>query len=273
MNEYEELMIIDSGYHVRGLFSYIFQVIGNLHIFDVQNKFSLVDLHTTPYNEPSKGNNVWTYYFKQIPTTKKEDLHLFKKINRNVWFDNRLDISPIVDEETRNRCNKLIKKYIIIKDHILDKTNDFLKNTIRTENYASIHYRGTDHIKDEGGVEKQVYFDSISEIIDTYDKILICSDEQQFINDVLQKFNPDKIVYYPSFRSKNNEPIHFNNSEYKYKSGEDVLIESILMSKSKFLIRTISGVTQFSLCLNLDLKYKNIDEQFYEQYRKKYNFK
>ena len=273
MNNYDELMIIDSGHHMRGLFSYVFQVISNLHIVDLKNKFALVDLHTTPYNDPEIGANAWTYYFKQIPNTKKEDLHLFKKTNRSVWFDGKFEISPLLDNETKIRCNELIKKYIIVKDHIIEKLNNFLKNKIQTENYASIHYRGTDHVKDEGGVDKQMYFDSLQEIIHLYDKILVCSDEQEFIDEITSKFDLNKIVSYPSFRSKNKEAIHFNNYGVKYKSGEDVLIESLLMSKGKYLIRTISGVTQFSILSNLDLKYTNIDKNFYEQYKEKYNIK
>lgn len=273
MNNYDELMIIDSGYHLRGLFSYVLQVLSNLHIIDLENKFSLVDLHTTPYNDKIKGSNVWTYYFKQIPNTKKEDLHLFKKITRNVWFDNNLQILPILDQNVNIRCNELIKKYIIIKDHIIEKKNNFIKDILQTNNYFSIHYRGTDHIQDSEFVDKKYYYEQIEENINKFDKALICSDEQSFIDEVISYFGKEKIVSYPSFRSLKNDPIHFNNLGFEYKSGEDVLIESLLMADSKFLIRTISGVTLFSLIYNLNLKYKSLDEKFYERYREKYNIK
>lgn len=266
MSNYDELMIIDSGYHLRGLFSYVNQVISNLHVADKENKFALVDLHTTPYNDPSRGTNCWTYFFKQIPNLNKKDLHLFKKITKKVWFDNRLDIKPILDIELIKRANELIKKYIFVKDDIINKKLEFRNNVIETDNYASVHYRGTDHIQDCEIIEKQKYYDNIQSIINNYDKILICSDEQSFIDEIELLFGSKKIVSYPSIRSKDNNPIHFNNTNFKYKSGEDVLIESLLMSEGKYLIRTISGVTQFSLYSNLDLKYKNIDEYLYDKY-------
>ena len=171
-----------------------------------------------------------------------------------------------MDIELIKRANELIKKYIFVKDDIINKKLEFRNNVIETDNYASVHYRGTDHIQDCEIIEKQKYYDNIQSIINNYDKILICSDEQSFIDEIELLFGSKKIVSYPSIRSKDNNPIHFNNTNFKYKSGEDVLIESLLMSEGKYLIRTISGVTQFSLYSNLDLKYKNIDEYLYDKY-------
>lgn len=273
MSNYDELMIVDSGYHLRGLFSYVNQVISNLHVADKENKFVLVDLHTTPYNDFNKGSNCWTYYFKQIPYLNKEDLYLFKKITKKVWFDNGLDMNPILNTRLIKRANELIKKYIFVKDHIINKKNEFQNNVIKTNNYASIHYRGTDHIQDCEMLDKSLYYDNINSIIDKYDKILICSDEQSFIDDLILVYGSDKIIAYPSFRSTNKTPIHFSNNGFNYKNGEDVLIESLLMSDSKFLIRTTSNVTAFSIFNNIDLKYKNIDQIYHDHYKQKNKLK
>ena len=40
--------------------------------------------------------------------------------------------------------------------------------------------------------------------------------------------------------------------------GEDVIVESLLMSKSDLLIRTVSGVTDFSIMYG-NPKYEDID--------------
>jgi len=269
MSNYDELMIIESGYHLRGLFSYVSQVISNLHVADIENKFALVDLHTTPYNDINKGSNCWQYYFKQIPQLNKNNLHLFKTITRKVWFDNGLNMKPLLDEELIKRSNELIKKYIFVKDHIIDKKLRFHEDVIKTNNYASIHYRGTDHIQDCEILDKTIYHEHINSILNKYDKILVCSDEQTFIDDLILTYSNDKIIAYPSFRSKTKTPIHFNNNGFNYKSGEDVLIESLLMSDSKFLLRTTSNVTSFSIFLNPDLKYENIDKIYHEHYKQK----
>jgi hypothetical protein len=268
MDNYKELMIVDSGSNQRGLFSYVLQVISNLYISDYQNKELLVDLHTTPYN--NENENCWSNYFHQPFRLKKSDYSKYNKFNRNVWFDNHLKIAPILNENTIKICNNLIEKYINIKEHILEIKESFKKNVLKTENYASVHYRGTDHVLDCELLPKEIYFESIQKNIDKYEKFLVCSDEQNFIDEVVLNFGCDKIAYYPSIRSVSGVPIHYNNGNFKYKSGEDVLIESLLMSESKFLFRTVSNVTHFAIFKNKNLGYKNLDEHLYEKYYEKY---
>jgi hypothetical protein len=258
MDKNKELMIVDCGDNQRGLFSYVLQVVSNLYVADLENKELLVDLHTTPYNNPNE--NCWTNYFHQPFRLKKSNYDNYNFFNRNSWFDNHLTIKPILNDSTIKICNNLIKKYINIKEHILQIKESFKNDVIKTENYASIHYRGTDHALDCEILPKEIYFESIEKNIDKYEKFLVCSDEQNFIDEVVLNFGCDKIVYYPSIRSHSGIPIHYNNENFKYKSGEDVLIESLLMSESKFLFRTVSNVTHFAIFKNENLKYKNLDE-------------
>jgi hypothetical protein len=262
MYDYEELMIVDSGYHLRGLFSYVNQVLANLYIADKEGKALAVDLHHTPYNQNDKGSNAWKYFFQQPFNLKNEDLENIKNIKREVWFDGNLSIPPIFDNDLRIECNRLIKKYIKIKSNILDLKNDFKKLYIKTSNYASIHFRGTDKGSEWIILEKDFFYSKIEKMYNDYEKILVCSDEQEFIDESKKKFG-DKIVAYPSFRAKFNSPnsmIHFNNKGFEYKSGEDVLIESLLMSEGKFLYRTPSNVTQFSIFNNIELLYENVEK-------------
>lgn len=266
--ESKELMIVDSGANQRGLFSYVLQVVSNLYVADSENKSMLVDLHTTPYN--NLDENCWTNYFYQPFRLKKSNYGDFNIFNREMWFDKHLSIKPVFDKNTKNICNFLINKYIQVKQHILDIKDIFKNDFIKTENYAAIHYRGTDHVVDCEILDKNVYFENIQKVINDYDKILVCSDEQKFIDEVVLNFGCDKIVSYPSIRSNSGLPIHYNNENFKYKSGEDVLIESLLMSESKFLMRTVSNVTHFAIFKNENLKYKNLDEHLYEKYYEKY---
>ena len=119
---------------------------------------------------------------------------------------------------------------------------------------------------------KNYYYNALDKIINIYDKILICSDEQFFIDDVKKHYNNSKIINYPcTIRSLNKQPIHLSTiNEHKnispYYIGEDVLIESVLMAESKFLIRTVSNVTNFSIYYNNNLKYQNLDEHLYDKY-------
>lgn len=261
-------MIVDSDTNHRGLFSYVLQVISNLYVADYENKELLVDLHTTPYN--NLNENCWTNYFYQPFKLKKKDYNNYTSFNRSSWFNGHLSIKPILKEDVIKKCNILIKKYIKVKENIIQIKDNFKKEVIKTENYAAIHYRGTDHVLDCELLPKEIYFKNIEENIDKYEKFLVCSDEQNFIDEVALIFGCDKIVAYPSVRSNSGCPIHYNNENFKYKSGEDVLIESLLMSESKFLLRTVSNVTHFSIFNNENLIYKNLDEPLYQKYYEQY---
>ena len=74
----------------------------------------------------------------------------------------------------------------------------------------------------------------------------------------------NKICSYDAIRSNNNEGIHYSvGLSAPYKMGEDVLIDSLLLSHSAFLIRTVSGVSFFSLYYNENLEYKDIDSHIW----------
>lgn len=263
----KELMIVESDFNYRGFFSYVLQVLSNLYVADLHNKELLVNLKT-PYN--NYNEIFWNNYFYQPFKLKKSEYENYNFFNKKMWFDGHLSIKPILTPDIIKICNFLTKKYINIKEHILEKKNLFIKDILKTNNYASLHYRGTDHVMDSEILPRNIYFDIINNNIKNYEKFLICSDDQSFINEVNRIFKSEKIVSYPSNRSNNGLPIHLNNQHFKYKTGEDVLIESLLMAESKFLWRTVSNVTHFSIFKNENLKYKNLDEHLYEKYYEKY---
>ena len=159
MENNKELLIVDSGTNKRGLFSYVLQVVSNLYVADLKKQSMLVDLHTTPYNNTDE--NCWTNYFHQPFRLKKSNYNDFDIFNREMWFNDHLPIKPILDKNTKKNCNFLINKYIQVKQHILDIKDSFKNNFIKTQNYASVHYRGTDHVMDCEILDKTVYFENI----------------------------------------------------------------------------------------------------------------
>jgi hypothetical protein len=267
----KKLMITNGGYRNAGLFSYVGQVIGNLHVSDAEGVDMWVNLPHSPYLEQNRGLNCWDYYFKQPFGITEKDLKNYDEINEKEWFDGKLDtITPNFTTETVIRARELCKKYIKPIPLIEDKINEFKEKVIETKKYASIHFRGTDHHygTPDGTfpiLSQNIYFEYISQLLTKFEKVLVCSDQQDFVDNSINNFGRDKIVAYPSIRSKNHVAVHYNNEGNKYRTGEDVVIESFLMSDSKYLIRTCSGVTHFSIFNSQDSEFKfvNIDEHHY----------
>ena len=243
-----------------GLFSYVLQVISNLHVAEECGMDLYVKFTNNPYTE-EKGSNTWDYYFTQPFGITESQVSQYIGYLKDDWFFGNLKCgNPILTKEVITRTQELVSKYIFPKPHILSKKDRFISDYIQTDNYASIHFRGTDHIIDAPTLNKQIYVDNIQNIFNSYEKILVCSDEQPFVDEVKMLFGANKIVSYPSIRSTSKIPIHHNNIGQKYQTGEDVLIESLLMSQSKYLIRTVSNVTHFAIFNNKHLQYKHIDD-------------
>ena len=71
-----------------------------------------------------------------------------------------------------------------------------------------------------------------------------------------------KVIEYPTFRSKNEAPLHYQSSHNwsKYYIGEDVIVEAYLLSKVQMLVcGTASNVNYFVRALNKDLPFQVIN--------------
>ncbi len=265
------LMITNGGGRNAGLFSYVGQVIGNLHVSDTRGLKMWVNVPHSPYYEPERGANCWDYYFEQPYGIQATDVSTFDNVDEQEWFEGRIDtITPNFTEETIVRARELTAKYIRPTLIVKQKIDDFKSSTIQTDSYASIHYRGTDHHYGTPNgtfplIPFDVYINYIEQLLTKFEKVLVCSDQQAFVDSCTTTFGSNKIVSYPSIRSTSHLAVHYNNNGMKYRTGEDVTVEAFLMSQSKYLVRTCSGVTHFSIFNSQDPEFKfvNIDEIYY----------
>lgn len=73
------------------------------------------------------------------------------------------------------------------------------------------------------------------------------------------KIRYNNIIIYDSKTLSDNPDIpSFKYRKDGYLMRFEVIVESILLSKTDFLLKTKSNVSNFSLLYNLHLKYKNI---------------
>lgn len=244
-----------------GMFGSIWQVIRA--IYHNPNKLYYINFYDSIYN--TKNENIFDYFFHQ-PHVK--DFPPNEQIEKNVGLINNPEsefiwssIEPNTKEEIQKRriiFNSIIKNYLKLKSEIEEKINFFEKNNFLGNKVLGIHLRGTDH-----PYKKPInfYLNEIIKIENMYDKIFVCSDEEDRINNIKNTFK-DKVICYDALRSQNGDvPLHMppyesrwqRNStyEYQYKIAEDVIIEAYLMSKTNFLFCCPgSNVNFFARCLN-----------------------
>ena len=262
--EQNSIFVTVGGFRNAGLFSYVGQAIGNLHVADLKKTPMWINIHNSPYLEEERGLNCWDYYFEQPYGLTKDDL-VGKNVLEREWFEGNINLcTPNLTSESITRARELTKKYISPLPLIKSKIEKFKNEVIQTDSYGAIHFRGTDHFYNNSPghaypiISQDVYFRHIDQLLSIFEKVLVCSDQQDFILNSKNRFG-DKVVSYPSFRSSNHLAIHYNNEGIKYQTGEDVVVESYLMSYSKLLVRTCSGVTHFSIFNSDEKTFKFID--------------
>lgn len=228
-----------------GMFSVFTGALGFLNVFDAKKQvgFEFNFGHKGLYYDREKGENWWSYYFEPIKKGRSKN-----KIKRVIRDDNVRSLSwSAALTMDRKRAYQLINKYVKVKPHIRQKVAKFVKTKFQDNYMIGVHFRGTDKIFEAPRVPYERMRDVITKAVtslntDRY-KIFVATDEQAFLDYINQEF-PGKIVSYDSYRSKDDKPIHFRGYG-QYKMGEDALLDCLLLSKSKYLIRTESNL---SLC-------------------------
>jgi hypothetical protein len=257
------IYVVLPGQRMAGLMSYYTQVVSNLFLVDNTHNKLYVNFkkHMLYKDFNVQQPNVWEYYFKQPFEFNKEEIES-STIMKNIWHEGSLNIPCRLDVTTRELSNAIIKKYIKLNDEINIKINDFFKVNFLEKKILGVHRRGTDHIKDAPELCVEAFFKQIDNIMCDYDKIFLATDEEQSVNSFRDRYE-DKLITYPSIRSPmgSREGTHYSvGLKQPYKMGEDVVVETYLLSRCDFLIKTVSNVSNVALMINKDIEYLEIDK-------------
>lgn len=239
-----------------GFFSNFLAVLNHLTWCDKHNKIPVVFWDKTIfYYEPNGYNgsfNAWEYYFKPVSAAcyKPED-----KINRNydapdgfyiTWRPQNITLN--YKPEFRKYMNSLIEKYIYLNPLVENKINEFYLENMTGKKTIGVHIRGTDKYLEAPRIPVQKFIDQINKFTDY--QVLIATDEQKIIDELVQKLHKP-VIYYDAQRSTSNKPLHRNNA----KIGEDVLIEAQLLSRCDIFIHSVSNVSTAVLFFNPTLEH------------------
>lgn len=170
--------------------------------------------------------------------------------------------------DQRRKARRLIQEYIKVKPHILEKVDDFERKHFIDSKVIGIHMRGTD--KGTAGSSERLmrvvppkeYFP----LIDAYTqehgacKIFVATDQQQFLNRVIDKYG-DRVVSYQSVRTHGIRNPFELSAGNGYRKGEDVLIDCLLLSRCDYLLKCTSAVGEFAMYFNSDLECYDLNEQ------------
>ena len=241
-----------------GFFSNITFVLNHLKICDGIGFIPIVDMENYPtlHNEvkPIKKNrNSWDYYFKRLNNYSLKKVYKSKNVFlSSEKFEKNMALS-ITEKE--------ISKYLIkikIKNHIHLKVNKFIqKNFNKKQKILGVHFRGSTYKTARGHAFPSTINLMIKKIDNllkkhNYDKIFLVTEEQKYL-DILKKTYKEKIVYYDSFRMYNLDSFKiFPRKNHRYLLGEEILIETLILSKCQGLTFVKSNVISAAIAFSKD---------------------
>lgn len=250
--------------HNSGMFAFIWQTLRGMYHYpdnEYYVKFGRESCYFDNEMYSTLGiDNVWEYYFEQPHTNHKPlESQILTEVGllhdefsefRDMYLSNE------VYNIRRNEYSEIIKKHIRLLPHVDTKIQNFYEENFKDKKVLGIHCRGTDH---PDKLDINFYIDRIKNYVDDYDVIYIASDEQNRIDAIQNEFGSKVITYPASFRSVYDIPIHYSNNYQcsKYYIGEDVIVETYLLSKTNLLLCcTNSNVNYYARILNTNLNYK-----------------
>tara|TARA_B100000809_G_scaffold107967_1_gene106456 strand:- start:802 stop:1755 length:954 start_codon:yes stop_codon:yes gene_type:complete len=227
-----------------------------LEIFAFCNEKGLTpQIKFTHLNSKQKGDYFGEYFEIRNSFTSNQNrrfakMRIFNDLNLGLkWnYNERLNLE-LVDE--------LIKKYLIIKDNILNEVDAFERKHFFNKNVLGVHYRGTDKKREAKQITYETVLKSISLYLAKYPEtncVFVSSDESKFINYIENSDIDCKVVYYnDSFRSSDNLPIHTVNNNL-YEINKDGLVNCLLLSRCNTLIKTPSLLSDWSVLFNPSIR-------------------
>ena len=208
--------------------------------------------------DPNYGNNWFEYYFshKQL-SPKNQRIGLNKYLNGDYYkIHNRYAINKLArgseyheiqNELTTLREGQLLcNRYILIKDHIIKTADDYFYKSFKNGKVLGIHYRGLDKHKEAPVFTYPFVLSIIEKYKSMFDSIFLASDEPEFIKYITKNMTDKNISIY----SNPSGILHFRDNSGNYQKGLNALVDSILLSKCDFLIKTPSLLSAWSKLFN-----------------------
>ncbi|MBD1157336.1 hypothetical protein IDH10_04155 [Pelagibacterales bacterium SAG-MED20] len=234
-----------------GLFSNVIYVINHLIIAKENGFKPFVDMqnYKTIYNEKYKINktlNAWEYYFEQVSKDKIKDIYKSRKV---IITDNTF-YKKFKHSITKNKLNKITKKYLKTKKEFVLYANNFVKKNFKDKTLG-IHYRGTSYKTSAN----HPFPPTKKQIIDRsrylmkkykYNKIFLCTEEKEIFHALCKEFGNKICFIRESYRSDKDDAFKkYPRRNHRYKLGKEILIESLILSKCQGFLYQNSNVSEF----------------------------
>jgi hypothetical protein len=192
-----------------------------------------------------------------------------KKIFQNKRYINIKDSNDIVHNRDLNKgltiieANNIFFKEYKIKKHVLVNVNQFEMNNFKHNRILGVHFRGTDKVGEAPRVTNSNLLKAIQTLLDQqhFDKVFISSDESVVIDFIKSNIkNVNVICREDKLRSNNGEQFHRKIENSMELVNFEALCNILILSKTDFLLKSSSIMSDCCFILNPKLEYQILNE-------------
>lgn len=146
---------------------------------------------------------------------------------------------------------KLLDRYVQIKPAIMEKINSFYSANMQGNRVIGIHLRGKFGFNEVGVIPIDLICKEANQHADDNTVFLVATDQVPLLEEA-KRVLKGRVIYYECYR----QAISTNPSasgQCPPQMGEDVLIETVLLSRCDHFVHTISNVSTAVLYFNPEL--------------------
>ena len=260
-----------------GGFSMFFQVLGHLRLAEELTLIPAVYFNRRVcfWNDAGENGarNAWEYYFRPVsrlaigdlcPETRSlEDLDTEglrrvladRAVVRDDYLAADVGFAGRMDERQRAIGARLVAAYVRPRPEVLARVDDFFARELAGRDVVGVHYRGTDKVCEEPPTPFELYREALDQELARRPslRIFAATDCAAFLAR-LEDTYPDRVIHTEAFRSRDGRPVHFAHAP----SAGEVLVDVLLLARTRHLFHGVSNVSAAALVFNLDLPHTEL---------------
>jgi hypothetical protein len=221
--------------------------------------------HRSLYFDPKIGGNAYAYFFSG-GSFEASRAHVAKGLSlpyipSGDVYDGSDDPKP------RRHMKRLIDQFAAPRDDIVEEVEAFRRSELQGAQLLGVHVRRTDVAAGFESRPSQPISNFVAEAsnwlaANENGLIFLASDDADVVREFRARFG-GKVVYQDAMRSSNGISIHGHFDAglpgSPYRKGREAVIDALILSRCHFLIRCFSFLTCYSLCINPDLDFTDLD--------------
>lgn len=306
LNKYSKILVIRINHSDAGFFAYLNFALNQILYCEEKNLIPVVYFgpHSSDgpnaYFEASQGDNMWDYYFEPVAGYTYADIQRFISDPTHPLTEQNLiypdddllsylhagnpdsiysypygyytELEEDVEQwynNQRAKAQRLIRKYIRIKPHLLNEVDAFVERYFNNRPVLGIHIRGRDkdcaseayHIMRIIPPEK--YFPLIDEYIRSHPDCLVflATDQSQFVATLKARYQ-ERIITQSTILSDSNINAFQKQDGNGYQKGKEVLLDCLLLSHCNKLLKCSSEEGEWAHYFNSELTSVDQGEYF-----------